>query len=703
MRRLTVLVLLLPLACASQRAPKAHPTPARQLTETATPATSGAAATVHAALEVPAAAPERFGTDTPRTTVGGNTFIAPRDWTISVRGGVTILSAPEGDSEVALVDLEAADADAALARAWAAYDPNMKRPLLVAHEFPDKDGWSKARVYEYRTSPNERRVVAASARFANGQWTVALEDLNEAVAAKRSAQLGLLFGKLLPKGQARESFAGRAARPLDRARIQALSDFITSAQRALGVPGVSLGLVQGGKVVFAGGFGQRALGKAARVDADTRYMIASNTKAMTTLMLAKLVDEHKLTWDTPATSLLPSFKLGDSETTSRVLVKHLICACTGLPRQDMEWLFQFGGLTCERALATLATMQPTSRFGELFQYSNPLAAAAGFIGGHAAFPDLELGAAYDRAMRTRVFTPLGMKVTTFDFREGQSGNAAAAHAIDIDGKPADAGMEVNYAVIPLRPAGGAWSTVRDVLKYVQMELAEGVLPGGKRYISKEALLARRAPQVAINADATYGMGLMVDRKYDVTVVHHGGDMIGYHSDMMWLPEHGVGAVILTNGDPGWLIRTLFRRKLLEVLFDGRPEADADLAAEAKTFFAELAAERKLLTVPAEAARAEKLASTYANPALGEIGVDRAGGKTVFEFGEWKSEVATRHNPDGTTSFVTTRPGLSGFEFVVGNGAARTLTLRDAQHEYVFEEKAPAHADRATPGDPDRGQ
>ena len=46
------------------------------------------------------------------------------------------------------------------------------------------------------------------------------------------------------------------------------------------------------------------------------------------------------------------------------------------------------------------------------------------------------------------------------------------------------------------------------------------------------------------------MGLMVDTTYGIPVVHHGGDMIGYHSDMMWLPEHNVGAVILTNGDVG---------------------------------------------------------------------------------------------------------------------------------------------------------
>jgi CubicO group peptidase (beta-lactamase class C family) len=289
-------------------------------------------------------------------------------------------------------------------------------------------------------------------------------------------------------------------------------------------------------------------------------------------------------------------------------------------------------------------------------------------------------------MQALVFEPLGMKATTLDFARAQTGNFAAAHAPDIDGKPALALSVINDSVIPVRPAGGGWSTVNDMLKYVMMELSEGKLPNGKPYISKEALLARRAPQVAVGNDATYGMGLMVNRTYGVPVVHHGGDMIGYHSDMIWLPEHGVGAVILTNADPGWLIRSAFRRKLLEVLFDGKPEADAQVAAFGKTFFAELAAERKLLTVPADPAEAGKLAPRYANAALGEIAVSRAGSATVFDFGEWKSEVGSRKNPDGSISFLTTVPGFTGLELVVGTGPKRTLVLRDAQHEYVFEER-----------------
>lgn len=629
------------------------------------------------------AAGEVLAKDTPRTTVLGNTFIAPVGWRISVRGPATILEAPEGDSRIALVDVPAPDADKAVAAAWAAYKPDAKWPLKVSHDFPDKDGWSGIRSYDYQTSPNEKRGIGANARRAGDTWTVVLYDMSDAVGEKRGAQVALVFSRLLPKGYQRESFAGRTARKLDAKAIAELSAFVESGRQQLGLPGVSVGIVQDGKVVFADGFGLREIGGTQKPDADTLYIIASNTKALTTLMLAKLVDEGKLTWDTPVTKLLPSFRLGDDDVTRQVLVKHLICACTGLPRQDYEWLFQFQGASAEGAMKTLATMKPTTKFGEMFQYSNLMAAAAGCVGGHVAFPALELGRAYDQAMQTRVFDPLGMKATTFDFGRALAANHASAHAPDIDGKPSRAVMEVNYSVIPVRPAGGAWSSVRDMLKYVQMELDLGALPDGSRYVSRDALLARRQPQVPIGQDVTYGMGLMVDTKYGTPVVHHGGDLIGYHSDMMWLPEHNVGAVVLTNSDLGWTLRDTFRRKLLEVLFDGRREADADTAAAAKSFFDQLAAERKLMTVPAAEADSARLAPRYANPALGEIAVSRANGATTFDFGEWKAQVASRHNPDGTVSFLTTSPGILGFEFVVGSGEKPTLVVRDAQHEYVF--------------------
>jgi hypothetical protein len=171
-------------------------------------------------------------------------------------------------------------------------------------------------------------------------------------------------------------------------------------------------------------------------------------------------------------------------------------------------------------------------------------------------------------------------------------------------------------------------------------------------------------------------------------VHHGGDLAGYHSDMMWLPEYGVGAVILTNSDSGVTIRGPLLRRLLEVLFDGKPEAEQLLKVAAAQRRAAIAKERERLVVPADAAAVDKLASRYANKSLGEVKVVRNGKATTFDVGEWKSTVASRKNDDGTISFITIDPTLGGFEFVVADkDGKRRLITRDAQHEYVFEEVA----------------
>lgn len=365
---------------------------------------------------------------------------------------------------------------------------------------------------------------------------------------------------MLPKGYGKETFAGRKAHRLDVERVAQLTAFIERGLEASGVPGTSVAIIQNGKVVFSGGFGVSELGKPEKGDGDTLYVIASNTKGLTTLLLAKLVDAGKIDWKDRVVDILPDFKLGDEETTRQVLVEHLVCACTGLPRQDMEWILEFGSYTPESSMDLLGTMQPTTAFGEMFQYSNVLASAGGYVAGHVVHPDYDLGSAYDKAMQSLVFDPLGMSATTFDFqRDLNAANHAQPHSVDVDGNQAVALMGVNYAAIPVRSAAAAWSSVNDMLKYVAMELAAGKLPDGERYISEAALLERRKPKVPVGEDHYYGMGLMVDEYWGVPVVHHGG-----------------GAVVLTNGDPGWLIRSGCRRKPLEVLFDGNPEADEQL-------------------------------------------------------------------------------------------------------------------------------
>jgi len=205
---------------------------------------------------------------------------------------------------------------------------------------------------------------------------------------------------------------------------------------------------------------------------------------------------------------------------------------------------------------------------------------------------------------------------------------------------------------------------------------------------KEPLLARRAPQVSNRKKtSTTAWALMVDTTYGVPVVHHGGDLVGYHSDMMWLPEQNVGLVILTNADPGWLLRDRIRRKLLELLFDGHPEAEAQLNADAKSFYARPGRRAQVdddpgpmrIRVPSSPNttrmhRSEK--SPSARPELLQSSISASG----------KARSPAARIPMAPISFITTVPGGLGFEFVVGSGTRRTLTIRDAQHEYVFEER-----------------
>jgi len=639
------------------------------------------------AAQIPSRSPaEKLAADKEVTTSAGATFTAPGGWSMVTSGPLIIVEPPEADSHVVVFDSDAATAEAAVGAAWAAYKPDEKRAVRQKLSPPAREGWEEVQVYLYETSPNERAVVQAVARRAKNTWTVVILNGKQPTFEKRGSAVGLILGSLRPGAYHRESFAGRKAGALNAERLAQMKEFVETAMKKLDLPGVGVAFIDNGKIVYEGGLGVKELGKPETVDAQTLFMAASNTKGMTTLLLATLVDEGKVKWDDFVTKAYPGFRLGDPKTTEQVRIEHLICACTGLPRQDLPWLFEFRKATAALSLEMLGKMQPTSGFGEVFQYSNIMASGAGYVAGYLYNPKLELGAAYDEAMRRKIFEPLEMKSTTFDYDRAIKGNHASPHSFDVNGKQVAASMDLNYSIHPHRPAGGVWTSAHDLIHYVQLELAKGKLPNGKVLVSETNLLARRKPYVKVGAYGSYGMGLQVENRWGTPVVSHGGSMIGFKSDIVFLPEHGVGAVILTNADTGGLMLGPFKRRLVEVLFDGKPEAAEDLAKAAENNRAVQAKFRERLVVPADAEAAGRLAARYRSPELGELAVSRRGSSTVFDLGEWRSSVASRKNDDGTISFMTIDPGVAGFEFVESKrNDKRALIVREGQHEYILME------------------
>lgn len=627
--------------------------------------------------------------DTPGQTASGVQYIQPKDWSATTQGSSTIFASPENDLRIVVADIgAAADAKDAVAKAWAAYRRAGAPALRVSTAAPPGEGWEERVSFAYETLPTERATRSAMALRKGTAWTVLIVDGAAGTAAKRSAALSVVQAGLHPAGFQSESFAGKTAHALTPERIKLLTDFVEQSRQALEVPGIGFALIEKNKVVWEGGFGVRALGSPEKVDEHTKFMIASNTKGMTTLLLSVLADEGKLRWDEKVVDLYPQFRLGNDEVTQSVLVKHLVCACTGLPRKDYGFILADKGSPAAATFSQLAATTPTSKFGDLFQYNNQLASAAGYIAGHILYPQMEFGAAYDRAMTEKIFKPLGMKDSTFDYAKGMAGNFASPHGLDVDGRVTRMTNDFNWAPYPYRPAGAAFSTTADMVRYVQLELGKGVTPEGKRVVSEANILERRKKGVQVGPDTWYGMGLFQRDDTGVQVVTHGGTLLGFHSNWYVLPESGVGLVILVNSDPGAQLLAPVLRRLLEILYDGQPEAVSDVAAAAARTKSQAQARRSRLTYPGDPAILGNLARHYSDPSVGQITISDKGGEKWIKAGFVEGPIATRKNADGTLSIVSVGPGSIGVDALVGSkDGKRTLTINDGQQtQYVYVEE-----------------
>ncbi len=634
-------------------------------------------------------APRLLALDTTVTTASGATFLAPRGWWLT-EGDPIVLEDPDRALRATLVEAAEPDAMKAVAAAWQRAAPGFARaPQQDPDTPPPAGGWDAVTRIAYQTTTAEHREVSALARRYGATTYVALIDADAAAIARRGAQLDTALGTLHPNGMHEESFAGETPRPIDDARAAELDAFIAHALARLEVPGAAVAIVQGGKVVYERSFGVRELGAQtpAPITPQTLFLVASITKPMTTMMEATLVDAGVFAWDTPVTRLLPSFALGDADVTRKVALWHMSCACTGMPRQDLEDLFEYGDVTPEARIASMKSMKPTTGFGETFQYSNLMVAAGGFAAAHAFAPGRSLGDAYAAAMRAKIFTPIGMTSTTLDFAAVARADHAMPHALAIDGTPRSMPLAIERDVVPIAPAGGVWTNVRDMERYVMTELAGGVAPGGTRVVSEANLGERRKPRVRVDEHDQYGLGLDVGTFHGLPTIGHDGGAFGYGTTMFMLPEQGVGIIVFTNVRNGGGYQQLpfneaVQRKIVEELFAGAK----DLAASSVEYDAtakrrEVAAGMARLDRTPDPAWVARLAGTYANASLGTVVLDA---RATFDAGEWQTAFGRRVVDDGTTKLVFLDPPFAGGEIVVGGDDAHpTLTVVYGQAQYVF--------------------
>ena len=647
-------------------------------------AASGACGSPGAAAR-PEPAARRLTSAAAVTTRSGATFEVAGGWWLTERDDRILIEDPDRQLRAWFLESAETDGAAAIAGGWRRVAPRARLRLARAPERPPPEGgWDAVTSAAYQAGPG--RVVEALARRLGRVTYVVLVDGDQAAVARRGAQLERAIASLRPRGLREESLAGAAPRPVDAARLDAL---VGRAMRALEVPGAAIAVVQDGRVVYERALGVRALGAPEPITPETLFMIGSVTKPMTTLMQAAEVDAGLFRWDTPVTEVLPGFALADAELTRQVVMWHMSCACTGMPRSDLEHIFEYAGVTPEARVASMRGMAPTTRLGETFQYSNLMVAAGGYAAAHADAPRLPLGEAYDEAMRRRVFAPIGMRASTLDFAAALAGDHAMPHGLDIEGavRPVPIAMEENVRTI--RPAGGVWSNLRDMERYVMTELAGGVAPDGTRVVSRAGLDARRTVRIG-GADDGYGLGLGIGRTRGLRVLEHDGGAFGFGASMFMLPDQRAAIVVLTNvrnDVPGEYLpfNAVVKRAAVEAIFPGARRLAAPTLAHVAQLRREAAARGGArLRRPADPAWLRSLGGRYTSPRLGALLLAAHGDRVSMDVGEWQRELAEGAPEGGARTLVFVEPPFAGAAIAVGGSAAApTLVVADGQERHVF--------------------
>jgi CubicO group peptidase (beta-lactamase class C family) len=336
---------------------------------------------------------------------------------------------------------------------------------------------------------------------------------------------------------------------LSDAALAGVGDYVGEALMRFGVPGAAVAVAQGGAVRFARGFGVAALGAARPVGPDTRFMIGSVPKSMTALLVATLVDEGRLAWDTPVAEVLPQFVLADPAATAAVTFRDLLSMRSGLPRFDSPLFLR--PQSPEEVVESLAEVPLHARPGEAFAYSNQGFATAGFAAAVAAggVYGRDLYATFARLMGERVFAPTGMGRVALDFDAGAADpDRAEPHAVDLStGRlgPLPLGLERGgFSVIP---AGGTtWASAIDLARYLLLHLGRGATPAGRRVVSEASLLETRRPHTPLEDGAYFGLGWIVGQHRGLEHVSYLGGNLGSTAYVSLLPAADLGVVVLTN-------------------------------------------------------------------------------------------------------------------------------------------------------------
>jgi CubicO group peptidase (beta-lactamase class C family) len=457
-----------------------------------------------------------------------------------------------------------------------------------------------------------------------------------------------------------------------KAVIPELDKLVEQTMKKTGVPGVAIAVVCKDQVIHLKGFGVREEGREGRVDADTVFQLASVSKPMASTVLAAVVGEGLIDWDDRVIDHDPGFRLSDPFVTRAVTLRDLLCHRSGLPDHAGDLLEDLGYERAE-VLRRLRFVKPASNFRTHYAYTNFGFTEAGVAGARAA------SKVWEDLAADKLFRPLSMTSSSYRFAD----YAAAENRARLHVRAGDRWVARHTRQPDAQsPAGGASSTVRDLSRWLRMQLASGQFEG-KPVIAAKALAETHRPQIvshppedpATDRAGFYGLGWNVNYDDDgrVRLGHSGAFDLGAATAVALRPAEGLGIVVLTNAAPIGVPEAVCA-SFFDLALKGKVEKDwleaygRLFAVLARPAYGTATDYTKPSAPKSPPLPAETYLGTYRNDYFGDLEVVEKDGVLLLRIGPTKNSFALQHwdrdvfayQPEGEMA-----GGLSGVTFWVG--------------------------------------
>ena len=408
-----------------------------------------------------------------------------------------------------------------------------------------------------------------------------------------------------------------------------LDNFIGDTMQKTNLPGLAVGVVYQGRVVFLKGYGVRRLGEQAKVDADTVFEIASVSKPLASTVVASLVGSGVVSWDDRIQALDPDFELSDKAASKQVTIRDLFAHRSGLPTGAGDVLEDLGYSRPE-ILHQIRLVPLAGQFRETYHYSN-----FGLTEGALAAVR-KTGKTWEEVAQQQLYEKIGMQSTSSRYSDYENNpNKAALHY-------REDGVYHNWFVREAdseSPAGGVSSNVRDLANFLELQLGEGAFHG-RQVVNKAALDETHKPEICAAKEGPvppgkcpgsyYGLGWNVgkDASGALRLSHSGAFDTGGATAVYLEPDKQLGIVVLTNGTPIGIPEAVCM-SFLDYFHYG--SAQVDYIATFKPIFEQMIRETQdaspdysKLTPPSNPSSPGQLSAykgTYVSPYYGKLEID----------------------------------------------------------------------------------